>query len=272
MERPRWRRCCAFFAVSLVCLAGKLYTCGPVGAAAAGVADSSASLQSVDLAAGPLEGAEQNGQAQGALAGEGEQPNREAANFQEEPYEVQRDDPLFNENRSAAGARGTSASFVLKNMITFALTVAIVFLSARIIWDIMNFVGDVPDPFAHVQSSQDIPAAIEDLLEQGNPVAFVIRRCKYCGLGLRAMKNAGYSPLSSVRRAFWKTINEAAEGTLPPVDRLPLRVLVRLAVGLGQQEVGSRSDLRLARLAAEGFFKSLFVLVDSLDGQYTWRG
>ncbi|KAL8436168.1 hypothetical protein ACSSS7_001898 [Eimeria intestinalis] len=69
----------------------------------------------------------------------------------------------------------SAASSVVRNVVSLFLTAIIVSLSLRIIWDVMNFVGDVPDPFAHVQTPEEIPQAIEELLDENVPLAFVIR-------------------------------------------------------------------------------------------------
>lgn len=63
----------------------------------------------------------------------------------------------------------------LSSIVTMGLSVALVILLGLISWDLMNFVGDVPDPFENVEDPRDIPKAIERLLNEGKSLAFVVR-------------------------------------------------------------------------------------------------
>lgn len=106
---------------------------------------------------------------------------------------------LLEGNEKQASRKGKRklerGSSLLSTIVTAGLSAALIVLLCLITWDVMNFVGDVPDPFEHVEDPRDIPAAIEQLLSRGESLAFVVRKCKYCGLGIRAMKNAEKTPV-----------------------------------------------------------------------------
>ncbi|CDJ53467.1 hypothetical protein, conserved [Eimeria brunetti] len=84
-----------------------------------------------------------------------------------------------------------SSSGMLGRMVTTSLLASIVILMGLVFWEVYNFVGDVPDPFKDVTDPKLIPAMIEEMLAKGKSFAFVVRRCKYCGMGIRALKRGG---------------------------------------------------------------------------------
>ncbi|KAL8454278.1 hypothetical protein Emed_000387 [Eimeria media] len=114
-----------------------------------------------------------------AAANEASPEPEELLHAQEEDvFAIPREEDLSGvlpDDQQHPAAGSSSSSSVVRNVISVLLTAIIVFLSARIIWDVMNFVGDVPDPFAHVQTPEEIPQAIDDLLNKNTPLAFVIR-------------------------------------------------------------------------------------------------
>lgn len=96
-------------------------------------------------------------------------------------------------NKRETAARPSSSAF--SNFVTMALATALLTMIILIAKDAMNFVGDVPDPFEKVTAAEEIPAAIQALIDKDTPLAFVVRRCKYCGTGIKAMRKAGYEPV-----------------------------------------------------------------------------
>lgn len=64
---------------------------------------------------------------------------------------------------------------LLSTFVAMGLATALFALAGLIVWDIMNFVGNVPDPFAGVKEPQEVPHIIEQMLAEGKSFAFVIR-------------------------------------------------------------------------------------------------
>lgn len=92
--------------------------------------------------------------------------------LEEQSYSLQQEQKNASAGRTVAPPHRSSLAFTI---LTRSLTIAMVIIAGLIAWDIMNFVGDVPDPFGDVESPEGIPGAIEHLLDQGKPIAFVVR-------------------------------------------------------------------------------------------------
>ncbi|CDJ59218.1 hypothetical protein, conserved [Eimeria maxima] len=80
---------------------------------------------------------------------------------------------------------------VVGRMITMSLLASVVVLLSLVFWEVINFVDNVPDPFKDVTDPKLIPVVIDDMIASGKSAAFVVRRCKFCGIGIRALRKAG---------------------------------------------------------------------------------
>ncbi|KAL8273830.1 hypothetical protein Esti_002153 [Eimeria stiedai] len=175
MERRAWKRICfTLFPVSFCLLVG--LTLHVAKSAAASTAAQSGveegSIDASDRADQP-----EVRQAPQAASNEEGQPQEDPVHLLEAAFAVPREEgvDLSGGLHEDHQPEPSSAASVVRNIISAILTVTIVFLSVRIVWDVMNFVGDVPDPFADVRSADEIPQAIDELLNANVPLAFVIR-------------------------------------------------------------------------------------------------
>ncbi|CDJ31477.1 uncharacterized protein EMH_0067100 [Eimeria mitis] len=86
---------------------------------------------------------------------------------------------LQNREQQPIQGRGTphpSTSGILGRVVTMGLLASVVVLMGLVSWEVMNFVGDVPDPFKDVKDPTLIPVMIEDMLAGGKSIAFVVSR------------------------------------------------------------------------------------------------
>ncbi|KAL8455167.1 hypothetical protein Emag_001004 [Eimeria magna] len=175
MKRRAWQRLCYFVFPLVLCLLVDVTLHAAQGSAASTEAEPEVEQEVIDVvdAAGDSHPREEEPL---AAVNEAAPEQEELMHAQEDVLAIPREenvdlDGSVQDDKQPAG----STSAVVRNIISLLLTATIIFLSARIVWDVMNFVGDVPDPFAHVQSPYEIPQAIDDLLNKNVPLAFVIR-------------------------------------------------------------------------------------------------
>ncbi|OEH75901.1 hypothetical protein cyc_05437 [Cyclospora cayetanensis] len=90
---------------------------------------------------------------------------------------------------------------LLSRLIKVGLFMLIIAMAGKITWELMNYVGDVPDPFADVKDRTEIPNAIQELLAGGKPLAFVIRELKKAGM--EPVRQAVVEYMLDLLPAFW---------------------------------------------------------------------
>ncbi|CDJ68309.1 hypothetical protein, conserved [Eimeria necatrix] len=112
----------------------------------------------------------------------------ERLTVEDEPYLIKqvRESQLQGDKKP----RGSSV-LLLNRLVSMGLLASIIVLTGLVLWEVYNYVGDTSDPLKDAGDASWVPAMIEDMLRQGKSLAFVVRKCKYCGIGLRALRRAG---------------------------------------------------------------------------------
>ncbi|CDJ41389.1 hypothetical protein, conserved [Eimeria tenella] len=96
-------------------------------------------------------------------------------------------EPQLQGDKKPRGSR----VLLLNRIVSMGLLASIVVLAGLVFWEVYNYVGDTSDPLKNAGDASWVPAMIEDMLRQGKSLAFVVKKCKYCGIGLRALRRAG---------------------------------------------------------------------------------